>query len=475
MAGGLLQLVSYGVQDVFLVGNPTITYFKLVYKRHTNFACEDIIQTATGGVGPGKKATWTISRNGDLLSKAVLEMSFPPLERTHIYVDQPALAAIEKVTLEIGGQTIDRLYPEFMDVRNELFTPASQKSGLSAMLGETAGGRQDAFKAIVDLPFFFGTNYGAALPLIALQYHEVKISVDFAPVEKFTRKLSTESNITSAAKAGLTAAEGTWGLPGRIACERSDLNTGDMNDFKCEMYCTYVFLDSAERKRTASTSASMLITQCQFAGESSAHDKGSSAFATVSKTIRLAFNHPTKELLIVSKPKQAFLDNTCFAFSNYTASTDAPLNPKAMRDLGGSDKGFDNDRQMDRDTIKEIVLLINGNERQTHMPGQYYSTLTPYRHHTAVPNKLIHVMPFSLFPESHQPSGSLNFSRLDNAELRFVFDGNLEKYANRTISKAEAKSAAVANLPYERDIHVYAVSYNILKVQSGMAGLAYSN
>jgi len=230
MGGGLMQLVAYGAQDIYLTGNPQITFFKVVYRRHTNFSMESIQQTFSGG---GNNVVATISRNGDLVHKMYL---VGPEDGT-------APKTISNVELEIGGQRIDRQSGQWMDTWNELSTSESKAIGLKAMTGQigvldTDGGdtRTGVKQVHIPLQFWFCRNPGLALPLIALQYHEVKV--------KFT--LSDNNNST--------------------------------------LFCDYIYLDTDERRRFAQVSHEYLIEQVQE--QTAVDDKN-----------KLNFNHPVKELI----------------------------------------------------------------------------------------------------------------------------------------------------------------------------------
>jgi hypothetical protein len=241
MGGGLMQLVAYGAQDIYLTGNPQITFFKVVYRRHTNFSMETIEQTINGGVAVNGNSTVTISRNGDLVYK--------------IYVTNAGSSAItngssivSEVELEIGGQRIDRHYEEWNQIWNELTTPESKAIGFKSMIGDVGtSGSTGPVMTQYPLNFWFCRNPGLALPLIALQYHEVKL--------KFT-----------------------WGS---LASKGVDTNV--------KVVCDYIYLDTDERRRFAQVSHEYLIEQIQkqsFSGSASN---------------KLNFNHPVKELIWTSQ------------------------------------------------------------------------------------------------------------------------------------------------------------------------------
>jgi hypothetical protein len=246
MGGGLMQLVAYGAQDIYLTGNPQITFFKVVYRRHTNFSMECIEQTLNGsstGVTDGATATCTVSRNGDLVHKVYVTSEEASVTNGSALVDE--------VELEIGGQRIDRHYKEWNDVWSELTTPESKAIALKAMqndIGTSVSSATQGSNNLTQIPlnFWFCRNPGLALPLIALQYHEVKL--------KFTWK--------GVGTVGVAANPKVW--------------------------CDYIYLDTDERRRFAQVSHEYLIEQLQK------EDKTTTAGA---KDYKLNFNHPVKELI----------------------------------------------------------------------------------------------------------------------------------------------------------------------------------
>ena len=178
MGGGLLQLVAYGAQDVYLTGNPQITFFKVVYRRHTNFAIEAIQQTFNGTPNFGNRVTCQISRNGDLIHRVYLAVV--NYSSTNNVCPYFGLRLINYVEIEIGGQKIDKHYSHWMYVWNELSLPVSKKDAYKKMVGAN-----DKLTSLtnanlyIPLEFWFCRNVGLALPLLALQYHEVKINILF--------------------------------------------------------------------------------------------------------------------------------------------------------------------------------------------------------------------------------------------------------------------------------------------------------
>ena len=393
MGGGLMQLVAYGAQDIYLTGNPQITFWKVVYRRCTNFAIESVEQTFMGNATPGSRATATISRNGDLVSNCVLEVNVTtPDAAGAVFTSGGIHHLIESVEVEIGGQKIDKHYAAWLQIWNELsnahFGPndgdtAPVTSGYGKVVGNALA--KDTTETLYcPLAFWFNRNPGLALPLIALQYHEVKFNFQFAA-------------------AG--AISGTAG------------NAPTVNSIK--MYVDYIYLDTEERRRFAQQSHEYLIDQVQYTGAVSR-----SSGAGANQSLRLDFNHPCKELVWVERNRTANV-----GLCNFEAD---------LGKEGGS-----------------ALLQLNGHDRFAKRPMNYFTRVQPLQHHTNVPyGDRIGVYSFGLRPEDHQPSGTCNFSRIDNATLQLTL--------------AHANGAA-------NEFQVYATNYNVLRIMSGMGGLAYSN
>jgi hypothetical protein len=267
MGGGLMQLVAYGAQDIYLTGNPQITFFKVVYRRHTNFAVESIEQTFNGQADFGKRVTATISRNGDLIQQMYLEVVTPTTMGTStVFTYGFGNALVKQAEIEIGGQLIDRQYGDWMNIWTELTVPEGKRAGYDNMVGNKATGQSQtgvipataATRFYVPLQFWFNRNPGLALPLIALQYHEVKLNLELRPASELTN--GADSTATG---------------------------------LGCKLYVDYIYLDTDERRRFAQVSHEYLIEQVQFTGSESI------AAEATTKNVTLNFNHPVKELVWV--------------------------------------------------------------------------------------------------------------------------------------------------------------------------------
>jgi hypothetical protein len=407
MGGGLLQLVAYGAQDVYLTGNPQITFFKVVYRRHTNFSLESIQQTFNGNAELGNRVTCQISRNGDLVHKLYLQIT-AVAGSIPIYL-QPfyGYRMIKHTELEIGGQRIDKQYGEWMYIWNELTMDQGKKEGYYEMVGGNSANKSvklenETINLYIPLEFWFCRNVGLALPLIALQYHEVKVNIEFNSMENI-RATNTNDMLASS---GLVLT-----------------SIADFESFSATLWADYIFLDTDERKRFAQLSHEYLIEQLQFTGTESITEN------TV-KASRLSFNHPCKELIWAVRPEPD-ITGCNVNWNNFTNAAD--------------------NNTISSNLITTAKLQLNGNDRFAERDGKYFSLVQPYQHHNNIPvNQGINVYSFALKPEEHQPSGTLNMSRIDTAQL-------------------QVKSSKPGEL------FVYAVNYNVLRILSGMGGLAYSN
>jgi len=566
MSGGLMQLVAYGAQDVYLTGNPQITFFKAVHKRHTNFANEVIVTSLNNNASFGSNAECVIGRNGDLISRmylrATLQAKGSATTSSFAWVENIGYHMLEYIELQIGGQKIDKHFSQWLNIWHQLSGDANHSRGLSEMLGnsvsnqklkhfETADTNERKVKVFVPLNFWFNRNVGLALPLIALQYHEVKVLFKFANANQVHLSLDTP-NIT-------------------ITPSFS----------KCELLVDYIYLDTEERKRFAQQSHEYLIEQVQDA----ATKPVSAGDTTVS--VDLHFNHPCKALYWVNPANhhndigtnslghgetwvknfiiryimnasamvagEGYLPqfvvgtgvstietgsdlatlatgsvlNTAYdqttdahpsdnyrgllnalssvSFVNRTSATITVSNSAVNVDLydsislgdnwneqWGNIPGITNQTITSLDTagtgigavfstvtstatsttsvvslhkhefsaglgrgntITEAKLKLNGNDRMDWLDAEYYNKVQAWQHHSNTPDHGIYMYSFALNPEDHQPSGTCNFSRIDNAQLEL---------------KVPSNSPA-------SQVSVYAVNYNVLRIMSGMGGLAYSN
>ena len=422
MAGGLMQLVAYGAQDVYLTGNPKVTFFQAVYKRHTNFAMENIEQTVNGTAASSGRVSVTVARNGDLIADMYLELttkiSFDTA--TDAWAAERAIATAE---LSIGGQRIDKHYQKWWRLYAELYLDDGKKLNYGKMTSSVKGGA-----VYLPLIFFFNRNPGLALPLIALQYHEVRIDFDLSSVY-------------------------------------------DTNFDSFKVWGNYIYLDTEERRRFAQKGHEYLIEQVQHTGSDS-------VTSNATKQVRLSYNHPVKELVWCVNAGSA-ASTGLWNFCSNAAAADVVVDcspEKAGQGQvtpgqvgqpllvvganGGTESWQEDGTASDTASVGPVdtfKLVLNGQDRFKEQSGKYFNQVQPYQHHSGSPCPGIYSYSFALKPEEHQPTGTCNFSRIDNAQVAI----KLKDLTNTSLATPS--------------LDMFAVNYNVLRVQSGMGGLAFSN
>ena len=421
MAGGLMQLVAYGAQDVYLTGNPEVTFFQAKYKRHTNFAMENIEQTVNGTAANSGRVSVTVARNGDLVGDMYIELESKATTNTaSCWV---AERAVNNVELSIGGQRIDKHYQKWWRLYSELYLDSAKKASYGKMTTAAIG-------KTVYLPlfFFFNRNPGLFLPLIALQYHEVRIDFD-------------------------------------LTSEFEDYF--NLNTFK--VWGNYVYLDTEERRRFAQKGHEYLIEQVQHTGVDS-------VTAGETKQVRLSYNHPIKELVWAVAPASS-ANAKLWNFTSNVGAADVvlesdPTDPNLSNcyvpitqacgvplfssegslrliEEGASGAGAVG-------PVESFKLVLNGQDRFKEQTGKYFNQVQAYSHHSGSPMPGIYSYSFALKPEEHQPTGTCNFSRIDNAQVAIKIKAGMDTDAATSLN-------------------MFATNYNVLRIQSGMGGLAFSN
>lgn len=596
MSGGLMQLVAYGAQDVYLTGNPQITFFKVTYRRYTNFSMQCIEVTANGNTNFGNKFTVTIPRNGDLIMQLYLRVRLNEVKDTaylgkFAWTKRLGHALIKDATLTIGGSQIDKQYGMWMDIWYELTHSSELEKGYRAMIGDIPqltelskknddGLIKPAYTMFIPLQFWFCRNPGLSLPLIALQYHEVKIDIEFNRKDELIVH-SPNFKDTEAFR---------------------NLSIGD-----CRMLANYVYLDSEERRKFAQVGHEYLIEQVQHTGSQNIPNGSVGYNSETKQSLQLNFNHPSKELVWVLKngnvlgqrflaytskkdwtsaldDAAANLANGMFYIGspdpsrktisitqsdgvvevsseallhqlNYTIEiiSDIPDTSTVTPDIAQANLQMVQDvfvinrynlasklddvaitlvATLDTDgttviyTISKIIVLthkltvrdvsipvthwvdkrvytegiytspddiivwnhfnygclidetvgpldraiikLNGQDRFDIREGTYFNYVQPQEHHTRTPKDGVYVYSFAITPETHQPSGTANLSRIDTTTLDLTYkDPTQELYGTSHPPLGIFNSSS--------QLYVFDFSYNVLRIMSGMGGLAYSN
>ncbi len=453
MSGGLIQIVAYGAQDIYLTGNPEITFFKSMHKRHTNFAMESIQQTFTGNADFGKKVTATIARSGDLIHRVYLEAELPEITPTISgrWTDDVGHHLIKYVELEVGGQRIDRQFGDWFQIWTSLTVDASMRTTYNKMIGKTSSlcsyntDVKPRTKLYIPLHFYFCRHAGQSLPLIALQYHEVKINVELRPIEHLWISASEDGRLDDAVR-------------------RQSL-------LECSLWVDYIYLDTDERRRFAQSSHEYLVEQLQTTGEE--------AINNTSNKLRLSFNHPCKELVwVVQKDSHIGTPGSEVSnqWSNYQLDAfDVNATPFAMYNAplyGGVGGNFSTTAGLtvgnrDGNPTLSAKLQLNGHDRFAQREGSYFNLVQVYQsHHSGPDSDGICVYSFALKPEEQQPSSTVNFSRIDNAILNI----NVHPGTFVAVNPLDGSTSVT-----QARIRVYTTNYNIARLMNGMLGLAYAN
>jgi hypothetical protein len=566
MGGGLMQLVATGAQDIYLTGKPQITFFKVVFKRYTNFAIEPTEQSFNSAGDFGRTVTCTISRTGDLISNMHVVVSIPAVAASSLqwgYVNRLGHALIAETKVEIGGQLIDEQWGDWLNIWYELSHKTGMEPSFAAMIGDVPAlttinsYAKPAYILYTPLQYWFNRHNGLALPIIALQYHDIKITVQF----------NTWANVVN--YMGPTAPPA-----------QSMVN--------CFLLTDYIFLDSDERKKFAQSSHEYLIEQLQWYGPETITGQ--------TNKYKLNFNHPCKYNIWAPHLDRYNNRNTWLSHANLTegnwklaftlfaklmviAASCPPTgvvpatNPNITSttiilpveyvspayissvvqgniiELNTAATGgitsamltkvevkwivdtiiYDNNMKplqivlvlsngivitntlsiadvsqpisiLNSGTVTSVansiftsyyvsiidvfnygnfldrtdnpittgLIQLNGYNRFQPLDGNYFNYVQPFQHFSNTPADGINVFSFALKAEEHQPTGTCNYSRIDNASLEVT----LGLYNSDT--DPAIYTQYIGN-NFSSTLNIYATNYNVLRVISGMAGLAYQN
>jgi len=474
-----MQLVAYGAQDVYLTGQPKVTFFQSAYRRHTNFAMELVQQNVSGAGGNGGLQSVVVSRSGDLVGDMFVAMtpstsSASQLTSTNSVADMCWVAerAFESVSLYIGGQLIDKHHRTWFRLYSEVFLDESMKYNYGKLTSlpivNNSQTNTSLGKVYLPLMFFFNKHPGLFLPIIALQYHEVRIDFNF-----------------------------------------SSIYSNYFSSNQIEVWANYIYLDKQERENFSKLSHEYLIEQVQYV----APDPVGVSNENASSIIRLQFNHPVKELIWCYKnPNYMSNPNSMWNFSSSTSNVNVTIDTNKMCQAGSmfsssqvgspvifvppaltSTSGplFVNASSSvstgstisvqsnvltgnvywteaglpyygvsnisygyEVGPLHQFKIMLNGTDRFVPQPGKYFNIYQPSKYHSGSPYPGIYIYSFAIKPEELQPSGTCNFSRIDIAQAAVYLKTGMPSNLNQDI---------------------FAVNYNILRIQSGVGGVAFSN
>jgi hypothetical protein len=417
MTGGRVQLATTGLQDVFLTGNPDVTYFNQVYKRHSRFSLETIDNVFFNkSVNFGDTLRGIVERRGDLIRNIYFRIELSEIVPSAIYyTDSIAHALIEYADLIIGGQVIERINGEYIKIFDEMFIDASQRSGVDILTGSTGtrtGLSTSPFPRtfFVNLPFYFRRNDSLSIPLCALTLQEVEVEIKLRPLNEIIVETTPTLPTTIIGRPNGSSITFTTASPTPVSAII----------LKATMPVEYVFLDDEEKNYYKNHVIEHTITQLQMYSDTIPTDE-----STI--TMRLPFINPVKELYMVIQNNSNVAPDQNDWF-NYTNNGDPQLENLQLE--------FNNETFISPEIADDLFLRI----------------LQPMNRHTSVPSLYIYNYSFALDPENYRPTGQVNMSRIQNKLLTV----NLRQ-----------------GISQDRQIRVYAKSYNILRIENGLAGVLF--
>jgi hypothetical protein len=497
MPGGLIQLVAYGIENQYLTEEPQITFFKIVYRRHTNFSIESIPQYFNIKANFSNRISCTIAKNGDLINCIYIALTLPSIplmqeDSVIRWVDNIGYAIINNTELEIGGKIIDTHYSDWLYIWNEL-NKNNNIRGINKMIGNdpllsSFSTSKNSYLLYIPLQFWFCRNIALSLPIIALTYSEVKINIEFNSLQncivagpthyiyisdciclfnqyELVQIDSTTNYIQFINFNNATMMMGYIKTNDTIILSVGNILTGCDSKYKTSvynpttlmyasiitnieiinltksntifrniynlsitdafLYVDYIYLDNIERMKFAKSNHEYLIDLCQYDNDRLVYNSNNK--------IKIGYCQPVKELIIRAQYTymiNAYNKNTY----NYTTSYN---------------------QQIAKSLIKTILIKLNGFDREKNYDNKFYTYVQALQHHKSYPPLGLFMYSFALNPFDFQPSGSCNFSKIDD----IIVDVTLEQISY--------------NNPV--NIRIYAFTYNIFRIINGVGGLAFDN
>jgi hypothetical protein len=464
MPGGILQLVAVGSQDQYITGSPEMSYFKAVYKRHTNFSMESVRQTfLTKPMLDSTSSTYIckVGRVADLLGEVYLNFRLPDIYSTDKHrfkwVKNIAQYMIYSYSVRIDAQLIDQGYGEWIDIWNELALPAGKKASYDTMTGNTAdmtNPTSDKLQTIIEnnrlrytyypeategkpsirgrriivpLPFWFTKNPALALPLIALQYQTIEIVLELRNVEDLYQLYdeTTDQYVSPSQYRQIYAADDPYVSIGRFL---TPAGNGPNNiDIDAFLECNFIFLDENERRVVAASSMDYLVERVYRTELGGVVRQG---------TIDLVVSNPVKEFIWFGRRGDVKRTN---GWSNFTMT-----NPESAT----------------YPIMKSAKIIWNGLDRIEEKSGEYFNMIQPFQHHSNGPRQGLYCYSFAIHPEKWQPSGSFNASTINKIQLYVT-------------TNEDVPTASLKNQEY--DFVVYTLYYNVFRVMGGNGGMVFAN
>jgi hypothetical protein len=538
MPGGFIQLQAYGSQNEYINGDPQMSFFKMVYKRHTNFSMEYIRQELEGpnelDINNSIKLQCEVARNADLMQNAVFVFNLPDVYSGYDkssdtsykfnWIEDIGNAIIDNVSISIGGAEVDRQYGDWMTIWAELNVAPNMRPAYNELIGnvpelyspQNIMGNNGVYptstldpeynkdpeyasisyidflnpftrpasikgrRVYVPLSFWFCNVHGLSIPLLALQYHHVQFEITLRPVTQLYTLIETRTDDPNyGLRIRPNSAFGDHNISNFITKGATD-NLGSKSYEKLGHYSgwnlnphiliNYIFLDEKERKQFAKTSHEYLITQVSRKEH----------FGVVgNKTLELELQHPCKQIIWVARRNDMSNRNI---YNNYTNWEEQHINPHTLAwtshctHLHGSTNldlevikakipTKDTTKFFEKNIIKNALIKFEGEERISINDHRFYNFLQPYNTAYNAPKFGVYTYSFALDNYKFQPSGSCNMSRIKSVDLEIETQPTPPNVSQNDTLQYK----------YTYDVIVYIVSYNILRIMSGMAGTVFSN
>jgi hypothetical protein len=404
MGGGNIQLIYTGIQDDYLTKTPEVTFFKYIYKKYANFAIEQMPITFRENAGFSKTLTCDIPKKGDLLSNMYVRIKLPalsiPAGSTYVgWTEGIGYALIKRVQIFMGDNLIDEQDSRFMYIWDELSKKTGTNDNRNAMVGKYESitlnqtNAQSPVELVVPLNFWFCKDLSLAIPLVALRYHKLKLVLDIASFDD----LVTYDGPTPPTQPSISL-------------------------FELEILIDYIFLEDRERNMIKISDHEFLISQVQKLTQVTKANN-------LSEKVLFSFNHPVSEILFVFNDKESLNNNDWFNFSIRNLDVEATIQP----------------------FIKYMKFYVDSTKRLEQSERQA-RLVNSQRYHTNCSDKHIYTIPFCDKPESIYPSGSMNFSKINEAIL----------YLDMTPSVPEGV------------LFMYARNWNVLRIKNGMSSILFA-
>jgi hypothetical protein len=454
MGLGYLLLAVKSEQDNYLVGNPQFTFFKTVYRKHTNFALDNVFLNFVGETANqfGRKIYIDIPKNGDLMHRMYLVVDME--SSTPITKIAPlAYSLIESIEIFVDGLSLDKHYGEWLQIWHELFNDRSKDLSLAHMISSHSTEKTNSL--YIPLRFWFNNNVGLSLPLIALQNATIRIEVKFnslSTVQSYCKSKDNSINVNQ-----------------------------DISIKRIQMLTEYIHLDTEERRLFSSNTHQYLITQVQTSLKNPLQlflNDGDESYEQIQHRVDLRFNLPVKELFWTIQDTHGYI-------------LDSSSNPtkKSYNSNGILQYNYWRNFTPGQDQLRDAILVLNGKDMTEELPSKFYRTIQRYQYHQGyglnniidessttdpnIPNSVcrdlsrgsgIYSYSFALKPEEYQPSGSLNFTQLEKAQLKLRLYRDTDNFTKNGANNISGKS-----------MNIYAINYNILKVASGQGGVLFTS